>query len=52
MGGENIRIQVSNPIETVIALMKEHKLNTTELLKLLNPSKGIISKMLNYFKGL
>jgi HTH-type transcriptional regulator/antitoxin HigA len=49
---ENIKIPVKNPIETIKDLMKEHKLNATELGKILNLSKGTISKMLNYNKGL
>ncbi len=49
---ENIKIQVASPIDTIIALMTEHKLNATELGKILNLSKGTISKMLNYNKGL
>jgi len=49
---ENIRIPVANPVEIIKALMKEHKLNATELAKILNLSKGTISKMLNYNKGL
>lgn len=49
---ENINIPVANPIETIKALMSEHKLNSTDLGKILNLSKGTISKMLNYNKGL
>lgn len=49
---ENVNIPVANPVETIKALMKEHKLNATELGKVLNLSKGTISKMLNYNKGL
>jgi len=49
---ENIRLSVLNPIETIKALMKEHKLNASELSEILNLSKGTISKMLNYSKGL
>ena len=48
---ENINIPVVNPIETITALMKKHKLNATDLAKILNLSKGTISKMLNYNKG-
>ena len=32
--------------------MTDHKLNPTELSKILNLTKGTISKMLNYNKGL
>lgn len=49
---ENIMISGINPIETIKILMKEHKLNATELSKILNLSKGTVSKMLNYNKSL
>ncbi len=49
---ENIKIPVANPIETIKALMTEHQLNATDLGNILNLSKGTISKMLNYNKGL
>ena len=49
---ENINFSELNPIETIKALMQEHKLNSSDLSKILNLSKGTISKMLNYSKGL
>lgn len=49
---ENIKFSELNPIETIKALMKEHKLNSTDLSTILNLSKGTVSKMLNYNKGL
>ncbi len=49
---ENIRLSELNPIETIKALMKEHKLNASDLSEILNLSKGTVSKMLNYSKGL
>ncbi len=49
---ENIKFSDLNPIETIKALMQEHKLNSTDLSTILNLSKGTISKMLNYNKGL
>jgi len=49
---ENIRFSELNPVETIKALMKEHKLNAKDLSEILNLSKGTVSKMLNYNKGL
>lgn len=49
---ENIKFNYPDPIETIKVLMKEHKLNSTDLCKILKLSKGTISKMLNYKKGL
>ena len=49
---ENISIQELNPIELLIALMKENNINATKLSEILNLSKGTVSKMLNYKKGL
>ncbi len=49
---ENIKFSELNPIETIKALMQEHNLNSTDLSTILNLSKGTISKMLNYNKGL
>lgn len=49
---ENIKFSELTPIETIKALMQEHKLNSTDLSRILNLSKGTISKMLNYNKGL
>ena len=41
-----------NPIELLKALMNEHNLNAQDLVDILNLSKGTISKILNYHKGL
>jgi HTH-type transcriptional regulator/antitoxin HigA len=41
-----------NPIELLKALMNEHNLNASDLVDILNLSKGTISKILNYHKGL
>jgi HTH-type transcriptional regulator / antitoxin HigA len=49
---ENIKFSELTPIEAITALMQEHKLNSTDLSRILNLSKGTISKMLNYNKGL
>lgn len=49
---DNIKFSELTPIETIKALMQEHKLNSTDLSRILNLSKGTISKMLNYNKGL
>ena len=42
----------SNPVELLKALMAEHNLKAKDLVELLNLSKGTISKILNYHKGL
>ncbi|MFZ1749896.1 MAG: hypothetical protein WAU01_06875 [Saprospiraceae bacterium] len=49
---ENIKISELNPIETIKALMLENQQNAPDLSKILNLSKGRISKMFNYYKGL
>ena len=41
-----------NPIELLKALMLEHKLKAKDLAEILDLSKGTISKILNYHKGL
>jgi HTH-type transcriptional regulator / antitoxin HigA len=41
-----------NPIELLKALMNEHNLNAQDLVDILSLSKGTISKILNYHKGL
>lgn len=43
---------VMNPIQLLNALMSENKINATDLVEILNLSKGTISKMLNYHKGI
>lgn len=42
----------SDPIEILKALMEEHDLKAKDLVEILNLSKGTISKILNYHKGL
>lgn len=42
----------SDPIEILIALMKEHDIKAKDLVEILDLSKGTISKILNYHKGL
>ena len=41
-----------NPIESLKVLMQENELKAKDLAKILNLSKGTISKILNYHKGL
>jgi HTH-type transcriptional regulator/antitoxin HigA len=42
----------SDPIELLKALMEEHNLKAKDLVGILNLSKGTVSKILNYHKGL
>lgn len=49
---EHSIISDMNPIQLLNALMSENKLNATDLVEILNLSKGTISKMLNYHKGI
>jgi HTH-type transcriptional regulator/antitoxin HigA len=42
----------SDPIELLKALMEEHDLKVKDMVDILALSKGTISKMLNYHKGL
>lgn len=42
----------SDPIELLTALMKEHDLKAKDLVGILELSKGTVSKILNYHKGL
>lgn len=42
----------SDPIELLKSLMNEHDLKAKDLARILNLSKGTISKILNYHKGL
>ena len=42
----------SDPIELLKALMEEHNLKAKDLVEILNLSKGTVSKILNYHKGL
>jgi len=41
-----------NPVELLHSLMKEHNLNAKELVEILGVSKGLVSDILNYKKGL
>jgi HTH-type transcriptional regulator/antitoxin HigA len=40
-----------DPVELLKVLMKDHKLKSTNIAKLLNVSEGLVSNMLNYKKG-
>lgn len=42
----------SDPIELLTALMEEHDLKAKDLVGILELSKGTVSKILNYHKGL
>lgn len=42
----------SDPVELLKTLMNEHKLKAKDLVDILDLSKGTISKILNYHKGL
>ena len=49
---ENYPIDQLDPIQLLKALMKDHKLKSKDLVDILGLSKGTVSKMLNYQKGL
>jgi HTH-type transcriptional regulator/antitoxin HigA len=49
---ENNTFNDTDPIELLKALMEEHNLKAKDLVEILNLSKGTISKILNYHKGL
>ena len=49
---EHITFNDSDPIEFLKALMEEHNLIAKDLVEILSLSKGTISKVLNYRKGL
>ena len=49
---EHNTIKDSDPIELLKGLMNEHNLKAKDLVDILNLSKGTISKILNYQKGL
>ncbi|MGF1587280.1 MAG: type II toxin-antitoxin system HigA family antitoxin [Bacteroidales bacterium] len=49
---EHNTIKDSDPIVLIKALMNEHNLKAKDLVDILNLSKGTISKILNYQKGL
>lgn len=42
----------NDPIQLLKALLEEHELKAKDLVEILNLSKGTISKILNYHKGL
>lgn len=42
----------SDPIQILKTLMDEHELKAKDLVEILNLSKGTVSKILNYHKGL
>lgn len=42
----------ADPIELLKSLMKDHKMKSAELARLLNVSTGLVSDILNYKKGL
>ncbi len=49
---ENIELSDFDPVQLIKELMKQNGLNSSDLGDILNLSKGTISKMLNYQKGL
>lgn len=49
---EHNSLKDCNPIELLKALMEEHKLKAKDLVEILSLSKGTVSKLLNYQKGL
>ena len=49
--GHNSFVDV-NPIELLKSLMSEHKLKSKDLVEILGVSKGLVSDILNYKKGL
>jgi HTH-type transcriptional regulator / antitoxin HigA len=49
---DNNTLKDADPIELIKALMAEHRLKAKDLIEILNLSKGTISKVLNYQKGL
>ena len=49
---EHCTFNDSDPIELLTSLMEEHDLKAKDLVEILDLSKGTISKILNYHKGL
>jgi len=49
---ENSCYKEADPVEVIQLLMKEHSLKSKDLVQLLGVSKGLISDILNYKKGL
>lgn len=50
--GENNSFMDSDPIEILKAIMDEHDLKAKDLVTILGLTKGTVSKILNYQKGL
>lgn len=49
---EHNTFEDADPIELLKALLKEHKMKSVDVASLLHVSKGLVSDMLNYKKGL
>jgi HTH-type transcriptional regulator/antitoxin HigA len=49
---ENNSFTDLDPVELLTTMMDEHNMKATDLVGILNLSKGTISKMLNYHKGI
>lgn len=49
---EHAIFQMSDPISLLKSLMEEHTMKAIDVAKLLNVSKGLVSDILNYKKGL
>ena len=49
---DNLKKEDMNPIELLRNLMENHSMERTQLIDLLGISKGAVSKILNYKKGL
>ena len=49
---EQYQVPQCDPIQIIKALMDEHNLKATDLKEILSLSKGTVSKILNYQKGL
>lgn len=49
---ENNTLEILDPIELIKRLMEENNLKPKDIVKILNLSKGTVSKILNYHKGL
>ena len=49
---ENNSFEDVNPVELLKSLMEEHKLKAKDLVEILGVSKGLVSDILNYKKGL
>ena len=49
---ENLLIAVIDPIQLLLSLMEEHELKAKDLVQIIGKSKGYISDILHYKKGL